>query len=74
MIKAEYDDQGIHIDIDFYTANRLAYGSIAAGRKGCQEALEKASELFKPEYERCLDELNDFIKKLQDCVTAYANR
>lgn len=74
MIKIHHDEQGIHIDLDFYTANRLAYGSIAAGRKGCQEAVEKASEMFKDEYQQYLDELNEFIQKLQDGVTDYCNR
>ena len=74
MIKVQQDEQGIHIDLDFYAANRLAYGSIAEGRQGCQRALEEASDMFKPNYQQYLDELNEFIQKLQDAVTAYANR
>ena len=74
MIKVQHDEQGIHIDLDFYAANNLAYGSIAAGRKGCQQALEEASEMFKPQYKQYLDELNELIQKLQDAVTAYVNK
>lgn len=74
MIKIRHDEQGIHIDLDFYTANRLAYGSIAAGREGCRKALEKAPEMFRDEYQQNLDELNEFIQKLQDGVTGYCNR
>ena len=73
MIKIRHDKQGIHIDLDFYAANRLAYGSIAEGRKGCQKALEKAPEMFKYQYQQYLDELNELIQKLQDAVTAYTN-
>ena len=74
MIKMHYDEQGIHIDLDFYTANNLAYGSIAEGRKGCQRAIKKAPELFKYQYEQYLNELEEFIQKLQDVVTDYTNR
>ena len=74
MIKIRHDETGIHIDLDFYTANRLAYGSIAAGREGCRKALEEAPEIFRDEYQQNLDELNEFIQKLQDGVTDYCNR
>lgn len=74
MMSMEFDEHGIHIDLDFYAANRLAYGSIAEGREGCQKALEEAPEMFKYQYQQYLDELNEFIQKLQDVVTAYTNR
>lgn len=72
MIKVSHDKQGIHIDLDFYVANDFAYGSIAAGRTGCQKALEESSDLFKSRYQLYLDELNEFIQKLQDEVDAYS--
>lgn len=68
MIKIQHDKQGIHIDMDFRIATRLACGSIALGRKGCQKAIEEAPQMYKSDYKKYLDELNEFIQKLQDAV------
>lgn len=71
MIKVSHDKEGIHIDLDFYVANAFANGSIAAGRTGCQKALEESNDLFKSQYQLYLDEINEFIQKLQNEVDEY---